>query len=269
MELRHQRARRPEKPDSWRSRRAGAVITNRKERGFRDGVGTPTQQQRCIGGCLMVTTVRLTRTFSRAVVNTCEAWGNVVSNEGHLPNDPGELTDLIRRANSGSDDARGLLLELVYGELKRIAGRERQRQSIGDTLQTTTLVHEAYVKVFRGGSVAARDRDHFFALAATAMRHLIVDHLRGRRREKRKAAGHQVQLDALVERYERSAIDLIALNDALESLAAEDPTMAQAVELKFILNLPEADIARIVGLPLRTLQRYWEPTLLRLRRDIQ
>lgn len=181
-----------------------------------------------------------------------------------------EVTRLFERLKAGEEGVRNDLLLIIYSELKAIAARKLKRQAPGYSLQTTDLAHEAFAKLFANGSPDVNDRKHFYCIAATAMTQIILDHAKRKNSEKRTPPGEQQPLlDDLVDAYQRSLHDIVAWKEALESLRADDPQMAQAIELKVILQLPDEEIAKIVDLPLRTLQRYWEPTRKRLWRDLQ
>lgn len=149
------------------------------------------------------------------------------------------------------------LLPLVYEELRRIAGWCLRGERIGHTLQRTALVHEVYMRLTRGEEPAWNDRGHFFAIAARAMRQVLVDYALHRRTEKRGGGWERVPLDEAVRLYELPSIDLIALNEALEKLQTFDKMQAQIVDLRFFAGLTVPETASALHLPVRTVEREW------------
>jgi len=170
----------------------------------------------------------------------------------------------LRPEGEGSEAILGEL----YAELRRRAERFMHGQPRDHTLQATALVHEACLKIFGPERFDGADRGHLLALAATAMRSVMVDHARTRGRIKRLPPGERVPMDDLQVAYEDRAIDLLALDQALERLASFDPSMSRAVELHFFAGLSLADTADALGLPLRTLERRWAATRAWLRKEI-
>lgn len=164
-------------------------------------------------------------------------------------------------------DINGLLGEL-YCELRTRAERFTRGQPRDWSLQTTALVHEACLKLFGQEQLDGADRGHILALASTAMRSVLVDHARARGRVKRLPPGQRVPVDEIRVVFEERAIDLIALDEALEKLATFDPFMARVVELHFFGGLPLPETARAVGKPLRSLERRWSATRAWLRAEI-
>lgn len=149
-------------------------------------------------------------------------------------------------------------MELVYAELHQIAAREMRRENAGHTLQTTALVHEAYVRIHKGHPVDWRDRDHFYALAARQMRRVLVDHARRQRSEKR---GGGVPILSILD-SDASSINiddrLLAVDQALANLETLDPRAAKVVELRFFGGLSESDAARALDISVATLKRDWD-----------
>lgn len=170
----------------------------------------------------------------------------------------GDVTELIAAARSGDRDAGDRLFEAVYADLHRIAeGQVARRRS--DGMQATSLVHEAWFRLARPEALALGDREHFFAVAARAMRQLVVDHARHRAAAKR-GGGHEAE--ELDESHadplsgQRDA-DVLALDQALGRLAALDPALAQLVELRFFAGLELEEIATLNGRSERSLKRDW------------
>lgn len=144
--------------------------------------------------------------------------------------------------------------DAVYDELRRLAAAMLRRHTPGDTLNTTALVHEAYLKL--GDGSGAADRAHFFALAARAMRFILVDHARARHAAKR--GGHRVTLGPAHDVADLRADEVLALDEALSRLAAERERLAETVELRFFGGLTHDEVAEARGVSVRTAKRDWE-----------
>lgn len=168
------------------------------------------------------------------------------------------VTDLPSQADSGNRETLDRAFPLVYDELRRLAHRQLRREADGHSLSTTALVHEAYIRLGEGGSAPWSDRAHFFALASTAMRRILVDHARRYHAAKRGGGARRVPLETVQEVVveERTAL-LIALDDALERLAALDPRQARVVEYRFFGGLTEDETAHALGISARTAKRDW------------
>src|SRR5262249_11358240 len=155
----------------------------------------------------------------------------------------------------GDDDARDRLLPVVYDELRRMAKRYMARQPAGHTLQTTALIHEAYLKLAAQPDRQWENRSHFFAVAAQAMRHILVDYARAQGRDKRGGEANVIALDeAPAVSLERSA-EIVALDDALTALAAIDPRKTRIVELRFFGGLTEEETAEVLQVSEVTVRR--------------
>jgi RNA polymerase sigma factor (TIGR02999 family) len=155
-------------------------------------------------------------------------------------------------------DVRRIAAELLptfYHQLRRIAQRTRARLGAGHTLQTTALVHEAYLRL--GQSRSFVDETHFLRASALAMRHALINHAEARMAEKRGGGGQHVTLSQVADLSIDSDEGLLALNDAMERLAREKPRLADVVECRFFGGYGEEDTARALGLSLRTVQRDW------------
>lgn len=173
---------------------------------------------------------------------------------------PSDVTVLLARANNGDVTANEALLAAVYDELHQRAATLMRGQPATHTLQATALVNEAYIKLVGPRSLPFENRTHFLAVAATAMRQILVDHARSKGRAKRAALGARVPLDGLVVEYEQRAIDLDLLDRAMSDLAAFDPEMARAVELRFFAEMTAQETADVLEIPLRTFERRWRAT---------
>jgi RNA polymerase sigma-70 factor, ECF subfamily len=181
----------------------------------------------------------------------------------------GEVTLLLKQWREGDQRAFGRLSELVYGELRRMARGYLSGERRDHTLQPTALVHEAYLRLVDQKAMAWEDRRHFFALAATTMRRILVDHARCQRCEKRGGDQRRVGLDAVDElpAAERAA-EVIAVDEALERLAVEDRLKASVVELRFFAGLTNEEVATVLGLSEPTVRRHWRTAKLWLHREL-
>lgn len=169
---------------------------------------------------------------------------------------PREITVLLALWNEGDPTALERLVPLVYEELHRMAGMYMRGERGGHPLQTTALVHEAYLRLQKTQGVRWQNRAHFYAVAARAMRHILIDFARARRQQKRNG-GRQVDLDeALTVAAERSE-DFIAVEDALTTLATLDHRQSQIVELRFFGGLTEQAIAEVLQVSPRTVSNEW------------
>ncbi len=178
------------------------------------------------------------------------------------------ITRLLGRLTHGDPRAAEELLPLIYAQLHRMARREMRGQRADHTLGATALVNEAYLKLFQGEGQDWRDRDHFLALAARAMRQILVDHARGKNREKRKPSGRPVPLDEILESYEKKDVDVVALDDALEKLGEMDPLMVKVVELRYFGGFQVKEVARILDVSVRKVEREWQTARTWLRKEM-
>jgi len=173
--------------------------------------------------------------------------------------DPGGQTDVTQLLDAwqrGDDSALERLLPLVYDELRRVARARLRAEREGHTLQPTALVHEAYLRLIRGGATP-RNREHLFAMAARLMRQILVDHARRKGAHKRGGADAAVTLDTAVAAPEIPVVDILALDQALNELAALDPRLCQVVELKFFAGLNIDETARALAVSPATVERDW------------
>lgn len=166
----------------------------------------------------------------------------------------GEVTRLIRAAREGETGAIERIVPLVYEDLRRLAQRQLRRGFGPQSVRPTELVHEAYLKLSLSGTVAASDRAHFFAIAARAMRQVLIDHVRNRRAVKRGRDWTSATLSGNHWITEVDEDQLLTLNDALEEL---DPRQRQVVECRFFAGLEEREIAEALGITERTVRRDW------------
>ena len=165
----------------------------------------------------------------------------------------------ILPAPQGRDpDAASKLLPLVYDELRRLAAQRLAAERPDHTLQATALVHEAYVRLVEGGQAPHWDgRAHFFAAAAEAMRRILIDSARRKRRAKHGGELKRVDLDDAVRVARSPDIDLLALDEALTKLAAAEPIKAELVKLRFFAGMTIPEAAQVLGISQATAERYW------------
>jgi len=167
----------------------------------------------------------------------------------------GEVTRLLHAAQGGDQEALDRLVPLIYEDLRRLARRHLDREGGGHTLQTTALIHEAYLKLAGpGGAQAASNRAHFMAIAARAMRQVLVDYARRRKAAKRGGGIIYATLGDAAGPVDASADDLLALSDALDQL---DPRQRQVIECRFFGGMEEKEIAEALGVSERTVRRDW------------
>lgn len=180
-----------------------------------------------------------------------------------------QITQLLLAWGNGDERALEDLMPLVYDELRKVAARHLRRMRPGQTLQTTDLVNEAYLRLIDASQVRWQNRAHFFAVSAQLMRRILVDFARRRQYQKRGGGAQQVSLDeALAIAPERGA-ELIALDDALGRLAELNARQAQVVELRYFGGLTEEETAEALKVSLRTVQRDWNLARLWLYRELQ
>ncbi len=179
-----------------------------------------------------------------------------------------EITELLRAWNGGDAAALDQLMPLVYHELHRAAKRYIRHERPDHTLQATALVNEVYLRLIDAQNVRWQDRAHFFAIAAQLMRRILVDFARRRRQLKRGGDAPEVSLDqALIIAKEPSA-DLVALDDALTTLAKLDERQSRVVELRFFGGLTEEEIAEVLGVSPRTVRSDWQMAKVWLLREL-
>lgn len=181
---------------------------------------------------------------------------------------PEEMTQLLLNWGKGDKAALGQLIPLVEQELHRIAHQYMNREGPGHTLQTTALVNEAYLRLIDQKNVRWQNRAHFFAIAAQTMRRILIDHARAQARAKRGGKGHKISLSEVAVVSEGRARELVALDEALERLAARDPRRARVVELRFYGGLNTDEIAEVLGISANTVTRDWNMARAWLLREL-
>lgn len=179
-----------------------------------------------------------------------------------------EVTALLLAWSQGDQTALEKLTPLVYQELRRLARGYMGHERAGHTLQTTALVHEAYLRLVDSSRVRWQNRAHFFAVSAQLMRRILVDFARARQYQKRGGEAVRVSLAEAFEVAEGQEADLVALDDALQSLAAVDPRKSRVVELRFFGGLSVEETAEVLQVSPDTVMRDWRLAKLWLLREI-
>jgi RNA polymerase sigma factor (TIGR02999 family) len=179
------------------------------------------------------------------------------------------VTELLRAWGGGDQAALDRLLPVVYDELRRQAQRYLRRERPGHTLQTTALVHEAYLRLIDQRQARWQTRSQFFGVAAQLMRRILVDHARGRHAAKRGGAAIQVPLEEESAAAQERDVDLLALDEALTRLAAFDPQQARVVELRYFTGLGIEETAEALGVSPATVKREWAMARAWLKRELQ
>lgn len=168
-----------------------------------------------------------------------------------------EITQILLNINQNGQLATNQLLPLVYEELKRLAARKLAMEHPGQTLQTTALVHEAYMRLLGDNKPAWKNRVHFFAAAAEAMRRILLDSARSKQRLKRGGDWNRVDLDSIEAQLPEANVDILALDEALNQLATEQPQKAELVRLRFFAGLTIDEVALAMEISTATAVRSW------------
>ncbi len=180
------------------------------------------------------------------------------------------VTQLLVEWQNGSQKALDRLIPLVYEELRTIAGRYLSRESVGHTLQSTALVHEAYFRLVGQRRVQWQNRAHFFGIAAQMMRRILVDHARRQHRDKRGGPAPTLSLDEAIAVAEPEVeVDLLALDEALTALARIDPRGARIIELRFFSSLTIEETAAVLDVSTGTVKRDWNAARAWLYREMK
>jgi RNA polymerase sigma factor (TIGR02999 family) len=167
------------------------------------------------------------------------------------------VTQILSSIERGDLKASQDLLPLVYDELRRLAAGQMAHQPSGHTLQATALVHEAYLRLVGSGQHGWDGRRHFFAAAAEAMRHVLVDRARRKQRAKHGGELERADIDAIELEAEADSDKILIVHDALDRLAAEDPLKAEVVKLRYFAGLTHLEIAQALSLSEKTVRRHW------------
>jgi len=179
-----------------------------------------------------------------------------------------DITRLLRAWGNGDRAALDQLTPVIYGELRRRAHNYMKNERSANTLQTTALAHEAWMRLVKAPAPSWKDRAHFFAIAAQVMRHILVDGARCRQREKRGGSSQRVDLDGVADLSLTQDRELMAIDDALQALAAMDSRKAKVVELRFFGGLNAAETAEVLKVSEDTVLRDWRLARSWLLREI-
>ena len=182
---------------------------------------------------------------------------------------PHEVTQLLLDWSEGNQAALDRLMPLVYQELRRLAHQHLNKERTGHTLQTTDLVHEAYLKLVDQRRVHWQNRAHFYGIAAQLMRRVLVDRARRRRRVKRGGGATMVSLDEVATVSRQSIVDVLAIDEALTRLAEKDPRKAQIVELRFFGGLEVEETAAFLKISEITVMRDWKMAKAWLHKELE
>lgn len=181
---------------------------------------------------------------------------------------PNEVTQLLIDWGNGDQRALAELIPLVQAELRRLARHYMARENPGHSLQTSALINEAYIRLVDQQNVPWQNRAHFFGVAAQVMRHILIDHARRHRYAKRGGGAAKVPLDEAMIANEKRADELVALDDALKTLATLDPRKSQIIELRFFGGLTIQETADVMEISPITVTREWRSAKAWLRREM-
>jgi RNA polymerase sigma factor (TIGR02999 family) len=179
-----------------------------------------------------------------------------------------QITQLLQRWRDGNREALDALLPLIYDELRRLAHRHLRNERPEHTLQSSALVHEAYLRLVGQDFPQWEGRSHFFAIAAQLMRQILVDYARRHRASKRGSGVCMLTLGDAEALPQRKDVDVVALNDALNSLAEIDPRQSHVVELRFFAGLSLEETSEVMGIGTATVQRDWTAARAWLHREM-
>lgn len=176
-----------------------------------------------------------------------------------MPTTPDNVTQLLVELTDGKTAVLELLLPIVYKELRNLANNYLRRERADHTLQPTALVHEAYLKLVDQKNVQWQNRAHFFGVAANIMRRILVDHARKHKADKRGGEFAKEQLEeSIIVVSDEKSVELLALDDALETLAKVDPQKSRIVELRYFGGLSVEETAEVMGISEITVKRHWK-----------
>jgi RNA polymerase sigma factor (TIGR02999 family) len=185
-----------------------------------------------------------------------------------MTSSPPNVTELLRNWSDGDKQAEETLFQVVYNELHRQAARYLRNEQPGLSIQTTDLIHEAYLRLINQQHVDWQNRLHFFAIAAKVMRRILVDHVRGRQAAKRGGSYIRLPLEDAMAVVPGQDLDFVALDEALNRLAQIDPQQSQIVELRFFSGLSVEETAKLLDVSERTVKRDWNVAKAWLRREL-
>ena len=185
------------------------------------------------------------------------------------PPEPDHITALLTELHLGSGNAQSRLMPLIYARLRRIAGFHFKSEKPGHTLQPTALVHEVYLRMVKPGTGPWKDRAHFFAIAAKAMRQILVDHARARGAEKRGGSLERVDFDKALAYAPEKPNEFLTLDKALKRLEALEPRQSAVVELRFFGGLSIKEAAHVLGVSPGTVKADWALAKAWLKRELK
>jgi RNA polymerase sigma factor (TIGR02999 family) len=185
-----------------------------------------------------------------------------------MTSSPKSVTQLLIEWREGDQTALDRLIPLVYEEMRRLARYYMRRERREHTLQTTALINEAYIRLVEHKGMRWQNRAHFYAVAAQAMRRILVDHARSRNYEKRGGGGHMVELDEAATVAREQAAEMVALDEALNNLAVVDPRQSKVVELRYFGGMNVEETAEVLGVSSVTVMRDWRAAKAWLLREI-
>lgn len=174
-----------------------------------------------------------------------------------MATDGGDITQLLQAFRQGDRGAMDAIFPMLYDELRLTAHRQLRRRQRGQTLDTTALVHDAFLKMVDQKSADWKDRQHFMAVSATAMRHILVDYARRRTAQKRGGDEQRVTFDEALLEGQSKALEILALDEALEALGKLNQRLSQLVELRFFAGMSVEEVAEHLGVSDRTVKRDW------------
>ena len=181
---------------------------------------------------------------------------------------PSQVTQLLRKWSGGDEQALEALMPLVYGELKRLAASYLKWERPDHTLQSAALVNEAYLRLIGQNEVVWQSKAHFFGIAAQMMRRILVDHARAHKASKRGAGAETLELNEAVAQAEKQSINLLGLDEALETLEKMDPQQSRIVELRFFGGLSIEETAEVLKISPATVKRDWAAARAWLYREV-
>jgi len=181
---------------------------------------------------------------------------------------PEVISSLVERVTKGEEQALSELLPVVYQELRKLSRRYLRRESNQQTLQTTALVHEAYLRLLGDQNLQWKDRAHFLGIAARSMRQILVERARARHAQKRGGVQRAITLEDRMLGQDQKVVDLLVLDEALTALAALDPKQAEVVELRFFAGLTVEETAEVMEISPATVKRCWTLSKAWLRREM-
>ena len=169
----------------------------------------------------------------------------------------GDFTAMLESVEQGNSHSADALLNEVYSELRQLAAHRMAGEAPGHTLQPTALVHEAWIRLMGGKDHEFQNKKHFFAAAAQAMRRILIDRSRHKKRKKRAGGHRHIDLSQVTLATEDPDEVVLVVDDAIQHLAAHDPVKAEVVKLRYYIGLNHAEIAKALDLPLITVRRHW------------